>query len=533
MDEQMEGEKKTINVKVIWGIVATIFIGVGLFFNTASAVINPEDIPLQFQNLTQEEFDNLTPEQEQEFIDSLIQAEKTITESTNIVADVNIYEAQILSEENNIVTLSFDIANGLGVQSGVKYGVQLIKDDENGGQILADEKVYSENMDLSEGERIHKEITYTIPSYLDGTYNVWIISENTSGLILGLANAGSVTTNVGQEFIEIDASSCYLVIGAESDGTRYSLIQGVDISSNESLIAYCTIINHFDKEITVSPQYKTYLRTIFGEEVTTPEANISSYTLAPKETQQSMPFPLAKADKPQAYDVSMQLVDEGGMSISNTVTFHYVIQGESATIQNLILDKDSYKKKDTAHISFFWAGSADGFPGSRSGEGTTLDSTKLTVSIFDENGNSCANSTTKDIIEGNLERVDLLIPITKNCDSPIVTATLENSSGVLDEKTYNSAIESTRNSGMLLLLVSLLIVVFGIYVYIKKNNNNNNTFSILLLSLLFGGALVFIPTDRAEAVSFSSNGATYTANLNKSDYVPGETIVVSGTARGY
>lgn len=65
-------------------------------------------------------------------------------------------------------------------------------------------------------------------------------------------------------------------------------------------------------------------------------------------------FILPKALEPQAYDVKVAL--KSSENTSNPIIIHYVLQGISATIQNLSLDKDFYNKGDTATLSFFWSG---------------------------------------------------------------------------------------------------------------------------------------------------------------------------------
>src|SRR3989338_7530408 len=52
-----------------------------------------------------------------------------------VVATVNIYDAEIVSQQGNIFSLSFDLSNREGAQPAVRYAVQLI--DQK--QVVADE----------------------------------------------------------------------------------------------------------------------------------------------------------------------------------------------------------------------------------------------------------------------------------------------------------------------------------------------------------------------------------------------------------
>ena len=75
-------------------------------------------------------------------------------------------------------------------------------------------------------------------------------------------------------------------------------------------------------------------------------------------------FVIPHAAKPQAYSTTLTLTADGKQA-SNSVPIHYVIQGVSGTLFNLVIDKTKYRKGDTAMVTFSWSGSADNFPGAR------------------------------------------------------------------------------------------------------------------------------------------------------------------------
>ena len=151
-----------------------------------------------------------------------------------VVATVNIYNAKIVSQEGNEIKLSFDLSNREGVQPNVKYAVQLVKKEDS---LIADEKVYDEIVNLGQNETIHKEITYSAPSYLNGDYNGWLTSKDNNALSLGMNMAGEVNLSGSGEYIDIDSSQCNLII--DGDEKTYVTNGGFDVSPEEKLSMKC------------------------------------------------------------------------------------------------------------------------------------------------------------------------------------------------------------------------------------------------------------------------------------------------------
>ena len=258
------------------------------------------------------------------------------------LATVNIYNATS-TQKDNTLTISFDITNRVGVQPGVKYGIVLTKDNK-GSQTVIDEYVSPETLNLGENSSIHKVVTYTVPANIFGTYSVWISSKNNSGFPFGLSSVGNVTlksSNMG--FVSIIPESCFLTVKDEKGSPHYNALQGVDISSNENLIGHCTIENTTASSVALLPSFITHLHSTYGETVKQLGGDIQPLTILSKE-KKTIEFELPKAEKAQSYDVSFALKNTN--STTNSVDFRYILRGASATIQNILLDKDSYKKGD-------------------------------------------------------------------------------------------------------------------------------------------------------------------------------------------
>ncbi|MEK9178078.1 MAG: hypothetical protein AAB777_03110, partial [Patescibacteria group bacterium] len=94
-----------------------------------------------------------------------------------VVADVNIYNSKIISQDNNTVVIGFDIFNRTGIQPDIRYSIQLVKiDEQNNGGAVADTYIYPEIVNLGENMTVHKQVSYSIPPGLRGKYEVWVIS---------------------------------------------------------------------------------------------------------------------------------------------------------------------------------------------------------------------------------------------------------------------------------------------------------------------------------------------------------------------
>src|SRR3989339_1636254 len=74
----------------------------------------------------------------------------TFVDNPVLVAEVNIYDAKLLSSEKNTFRLSFDLSNKRMVQPDIKYAVELTKKNDKEETILVDRHIYSEIINLGE-----------------------------------------------------------------------------------------------------------------------------------------------------------------------------------------------------------------------------------------------------------------------------------------------------------------------------------------------------------------------------------------------
>jgi len=461
-----------------------------------------------------------------------------------MIADVNIYESKLISQDKNKFDFSFDLSNGKGIQSGIGYVVNLIQENKNGGQTLIDEKIYAKNIQLGDDEVIKEKLEYTAPEYLKGEYSLWVTAKNNNGLSLALADLGKIKLDGTDQYLQIINNSCYLKVGGED--IKYGPRQGVDIKQGEVLTLNCDVINNFASEIEAIPTVKTYWRSTSGEQIDDSKKQ-DKLSFKPKE-KKTIAVDLTIPSDPQAYEIRLGFLDNQGKIVSNEADAHYVLSGLSATIQNISLDKNYYKKGDQAKLAFFWSGSADGFFGSRLGSNDNASKYFIQINIQDKQGKKCADDITKEM-DKNKVNLEEQISILNNCEDPTVKVSIKDEKGgVLDESELKakseqmSKIPSKNESKQLIALVLAFLIIVLLLVIIAKKVKSSKVF--ILFFLISGTFFIGSEADAAllsgtyrawsqygtSANSGADHSVNMTVNLNKTSFNPGEsmTATISG-----
>lgn len=387
-----------------------------------------------------------------------------------VIATVNVQDTKILSQDGNTFRISFNLSNRVVRQTGVKYGVQLIRQTKTESTLI-DERVYPEVVTLEEHSLVPKEITYTAPGGLGGQYLLLVVSKNESGLPYGSSLAGIVKLSDATPSVFMDPTSCYLTVAGEKGTPHYNLLQGVDLLQTESLILSCNIVNKFGTTTTLTPSFETHYRTVYGPIVTTSEGSAAPITLAPNE-QKVVSLTLPRASDPQAYDVSTEFT--GNDVSSNTITAHYVVRGASATIQTVSLDKNVYHSGDTANLEFIWSQSAENFAGARYATTTPVT---YAAEVQLQNGSGTACAAPVKVTLSDTTKIDQQVAVTKDCVNPTVVVTITDGAGkTLATRTVSSTTPATIEItfwtwvGIVALVLVILgaIIAAALYVRARK-----------------------------------------------------------------
>lgn len=399
-----------------------------------------------------------------------------------VLANVEIYNTNNKKIDDNTYSISFSLFNDVGIQSNIRYGIQLVDADNR----PIDMHLANEAITIGEKESVDLSINYTIPSYVEnGTYRLMVVAQNQNGLPLAFLPAGfpEPIINIQGRTIYPQIENCYLVVDGEDFETqRYTLNQGVDVVSDENLRAICSINNKGQRSQDLRIQLITHKRSQFGDILHTKIIE-NTFSIKPNSEEQ-ISFSLPKMSVPQAYNVDAFLVNKNGEKISKSVFFHYVIVGSSATLQNTILDKSSYLESEKANLKVIWTAGADTFEESRLGG--TYENYLLTAEIKDGLGQVCG-ATEKNIsstAEVNTE--NLLVGINKSCQEAVALVQIKNHSGeILDSVSIdtNSPSESINinlniskgelfsgfsNRVAIFLILALMLIILTFLFLLKK-----------------------------------------------------------------
>lgn len=346
-----------------------------------------------------------------------------------LVSTVNIYSATNTKIGNKTYSISFEMHNKQGIQSDIRYGIQLVNRFTS-----KPVDMYLVNEAITLGEKDSKQISleYTIPDYVpDGVYRMLIISQNQNGLLLA-----SSPISIPEKFITIENSSgidikkCYLTVEGEDPGVNYTISEGVAIRPDgEKIRATCEIQNSSFKSDDLKLQLITHKRNQLGDILAN---NVLEQVVTVKSrSTQTISFPVPTLTTPQAYDIDTFLINEKGEKVSYSVFLHYVVSGVSATIQNAILDKTDYLYKDVAELRVLWTASADTFTNSRiPGKDVSYI---LEANIKNSAGEICG-SISKNVKSAKiLEETLLNIDISRDCSSALAEVVITDTDGnILD-----------------------------------------------------------------------------------------------------
>ncbi len=399
------------------------------------------------------------------------------------MATVNIYDVASTKINSKTYRISFLLSNREGIQPNIRYGIKLVRRYSSDPVDLR-----LANQEIALGENDQKEITmeYSIPDYIsDGVYRMLIVAQNQNGLLLA-----SSPTSFPEKFIVIensaglDLENCYLQVEGEGSDITYTIRQGVTINAGEeALIANCDIVNSSSKSGDVRLQLITHKRDQFGDIL---DNKILDQTISIKGNEkQAISFELPLLTTPQAYDIDAFLINEKGEKVSYSKYLHYVVAGNSATIQNVLLNKTDYLADEKAELLLLWTGSADTFSYSRIPG--VMATYVADVEIKDKEGEICGHISKTLKNPEVIGEETLMIDIHKDCSGAIAEVSLSDGSGTLLDSTkidlnnptspiaINALVpissftsSSTLAVYVIIFVLILILIAYGILI-LKKN----------------------------------------------------------------
>lgn len=412
-----------------------------------------------------------------------------------LVATVNIRDATITSQQGNTVNVAFTITNREGVQNDVRYGVQLISVTDK--KVLVDEKVFSESLYLAENSSLRKSLSYTAPTTLSGTYELILTSKNSANFPFAFYPLGKVTFNTPVKGIMLNYESCTGTLDKKQKTP--SLSQTVLVQSPYQIFEIsCTAVNNSKTTFTATPVIVTREQGLYGEIVKTESATPAPIVFKSGE-KKNVSFVVPVASKPQTYVASITLTSEDVSS--NTLFVTYKLRGETATISNLSLDKDFYKRGDVAALSIVWL--------------STLPKVTLSATLTNSTGMKCAKAIEQDLIAGTTE---VLFPVNSTCRDPQIAVELKDSKGiVLDQKDFSAQTSKSQKGGDIIPFVVLIIIatLIILVLFIKRHKKTTNdtmsnptsmSIRVLLPIILLAGVVSLVPFSSASADTYTSPG---------------------------
>ena len=210
----------------------------------------------------------------------------------NIVAQVGVYNTRVIERDSELY-VTFDIENaGINI-SEVNYSIKLYQQGVDGKPVaLIDEVVNEETFSLAPRQLLKEEFSYTPPFSLNGTYQFWVEVSTNNGLPLATGFARDVEIEGENNFIFLGQGECKLSV----DGEDFSLLQGVDVDSNEELLFLCDSRNLSNQPLNnLDINLSTYERVTSGNSLGEQTVATTSYSSS-QSKKLSFQIPLQSTD---------------------------------------------------------------------------------------------------------------------------------------------------------------------------------------------------------------------------------------------
>ncbi len=333
-------------------------------------------------------------------------AQETQTQQANLatVAKIDISDAKVAKQEGNKLTIGFDIKNGDVYQPQVAYSLKISRTEER-VITLMDQKTYSDKIDLESGKIVHKEITYEVPVFLAGKYDLEIEVKSFSGFLLAIGRIDGISFSGNGGYISINGISC-----KTADG-KSIIEQGMfTTEKGKSIEVTCEIENKAKDAINVSTVVDIYQNKVFSFGNSVLQNSVGSQVQINGGEKKTLSFIVPKIDAAQSYVALFSLQDEKKNRISDIAGMRLLIKGDAFLVDNVMFDKQAYAAGDAAEVLIVWDRNLDKIDG--------REQAPFEAYLADENGSSCSNETVKSVHKRGDLSSKISLPVNVTCKNP-------------------------------------------------------------------------------------------------------------------
>jgi len=446
-----------------------------------------------------------------------------------------------------VYDVTFTLANNGPTQSGIKYRVSLKPITSDSSKPLFK---YSgpETITVDSGVVYKKTIRLEVPGYVEGGDYLWLVELGGVHGIVNDMKGDSLTTTISDRDVvfKIDPLNCYLEIPGESQ--TYTLLEGVDIKPEESLLLKCPVQNLTGEPITLDVYQTTRYRSSWGDVVSEGVYQNNPIEIG-AEAGAVLSLTINGNQVPQAYDIIFSF-KSANREVLAPLEAHYVVYGRSATIHNVTLDRNGYVLGDDAVIGLAWSGSANNFPGSR----FEPINQELSVSfkLTNKDGLICGAADNLPLSNAATHALDTLkVLVVNDCNSLILETSIFGADGELLAYSSNNfsggeyvdgaeeVTAATTNWKTSTIIISLVgfIGTIVLVLWLRRRNRIVNivaSFVLVTASILAGASVYAGSFYRDYSIwdvpeqNWSPHPVTVTFNGPAGTYVGSQLITFSG-----
>lgn len=312
-----------------------------------------------------------------------------------------------------------------------------------------------------QNETVPFEISYSTDLPVSSYYRV--VADLLTKPSINLAhNADTYITLVGSDNY-LSVSNCQIIVDGKNNPPQEALAK-----AGSKVMGQCEVTNQGTQSVSVHYNLDYAQVQVYGypDSQKTSQTSNQIITINPQEDK-ILSFPLPNESTPQLYEAQIVLVDTQGQYRSAPITFSWIISGPSARINQIALDQNSYHSGDKAQLT------VSAFPSIDLvwGKGTALTNARLAVSIYDQSGQLCGQTsqilpTASSIYSWQSQQ--LSVDISRDCTNPTVESKILDGNLVLADFTKHTSTNPTNpiQPGLLQNLPFPYIVVLALIILI-------------------------------------------------------------------